>query len=153
RASSLPIVALMTFDTDGQTLGGVSAAEAGERLASLGVAAMGANHGAGPQAALTALTEMAGEGRVLAALPNIGLASLAGSRVVYPHATPEYFGEFAAQARSLGAGVVGGCCGTTPAQVAAIRDAIDANRPPSRPLTVDERRLTIVHGDEQHETE
>src|SRR5262245_4103839 len=130
-ASALPIVALMTFDTDGQTLGGVSAREAGERLASLGVAAMGANHGAGPQAALTALTEMAGDVRVLAALPNIGLASLAGSRVVYPHATPEYFGEFAAQARSLGAGIVGGCCGTTPAQVAAIRDAIDAGREPT----------------------
>ncbi len=138
RASSLPIVALMTFDTDGQTLGGVTAAEAGERLASLGVAAMGANHGAGPQAALTALTEMAGDGRVLAALPNIGLASLAGTRVVYPHATPEYFGEFAAQARSLGAGIVGGCCGTTPAQVAAIRSAIDAGREPTLPFVARE---------------
>ena len=72
---------------------------------------------------------------------------------MYPHATPEYFAEFAAQARTLGAGLIGGCCGTTPAEIAAIRGAIDANLPPSRPLVVDERRLTIVHGEEQRETE
>src|SRR5439155_797401 len=142
--SSLPIVALMTFDEDGQTLGGVSARQAGERLAKLDLAAVGANHGAGPAAALSALAEMERNGLVLAALPNVGLASLSGSRVVYPHATPEYFAEFAAQARNLGAGVIGGCCGTTPAQIAAIRRAVDANRTPSGPLRVDERRLTIV---------
>src|SRR5215210_4498122 len=87
----------------------------GVRLAQLDVAAVGANHGAGPSAALRALSEMRKQdGLVLAALPNVGLASLAGARVVFPHATPEYFAEFAAQARSLGAGVIGGCCGTTP---------------------------------------
>ena len=137
--SGLPIVALMTFDTDGQTLGGVAAREAAERLTGHGVVAVGANHGAGPQAALTALTEMAGDGRVLAALPNIGLASLAGSRIVYPHATPDYFAEFAARARTLGAGIVGGCCGTTPAQIAAIRTAIDAGREPTLPFVARER--------------
>ena len=93
----------MTFDADGQTLGGVSAAEAAARLAGLDVAAVGANHGAGPAAALNALAAMQRDGLVLAALPNVGLASLAGSRVVFPHATPDYFAEFAAQARRLGA--------------------------------------------------
>jgi len=82
RVSSLPIVALMTFDEDGQTLGGVMARQAGERLAKLDLAAVGANHGAGPAAALTALAEMERNGLVLAALPNVGLASLAGARVV-----------------------------------------------------------------------
>ena len=102
--SSLPIVALMTFDADGQTLGGVSAGDAADRLAGLDVAAAGANHSAGPAAALNALAAMQRDGLVLAALPNVGLASLAGSRVVFPHATPDYFAEFAAQARRLGAG-------------------------------------------------
>ena len=152
-ASSLPIVALMTFDEDAQTLGGVTARQAGEHLAKLDLAAAGANHGAGPAAALSALTEMQRDGLVLAALPNVGLASLSGARVVYPHATPEYFAEFAAQARTLGAGLIGGCCGTTPAQIEAIRAAVDENRPPSGPLLVDERRLTIVRGEEAHETE
>src|SRR6266536_476306 len=144
--SSLPMVALMTFDEEAQTLGGVTARQAGARLADVGVAAVGANHGAGPASALAALQDMQRDGLVLAALPNVGLASLAGPRIVYPHATPEYFAEFAAQARSLGAGLIGGCCGTTPAE-------IDANRSPSLPLAADERRLTIVHGEEQHETE
>jgi len=152
--SSLPIVALMTFDEDAQTLGGVAAAAAAERLAQLDVAAVGANHGAGPTAALNALAQMNGhDGLVLAALPNIGLASLSGARVVFPHATPEYFAEFAAQARSLGAGVIGGCCGTTPAQIAAIRAAIEADRPPSAPLVIHERRLDEMLKAETHETE
>ena len=126
--STLPIVALMTFDADGQTLGGVSASDAAARLGELDVAAVGANHSAGPAAALNALAEMQRDGLVLAALPNVGLASLAGSRVIFPHATPEYFAEFAAQARRLGAGIIGGCCGTTPAQIAAIRAAVDEDR-------------------------
>src|SRR5205809_6822348 len=126
--SSLPIVALLTFDEGAETLAGVTAAEAASRLTELDVAAIGANHGAGLLAALTALEQMRGDGRVLAALPNIGLASLAGGRVIYPHATPDYFAEFAAHARELGARVIGGCCGTTPAEIAAIRAAIDEKR-------------------------
>ena len=128
----LPIVALMSFDSDAVTLAGVSARAAGERLRELDLAAFGANHGRGPAAALNALAEMAGGGAVLAALPNVGLATFTGARVAFPHATPEYFAEFAARARSLGAQLIGGCCGTTPAQIAAIRAAIDENRA-SRP--------------------
>ena len=139
--SSLPLVTLMTFDADGQTLGGVSAEDAAERLGGLDVAAIGANHSAGPAAALNALAAMQRDDLVLAALPNVGLASLAGSRLVFPHATPDYFAEFAAQARRLGAGIIGGCCGTTPAQIGAIREAIDADRVPVAPLTTREREL------------
>jgi methionine synthase I (cobalamin-dependent)/5,10-methylenetetrahydrofolate reductase len=138
-ASSLPVVALMTFDADGETLAGVTAEQAGERLRALDLAAFGANHGAGPSAALRALAHMRGDGASLAALPNVGLASMSGQRIVFPHATPEYFGEFAAQARALGARLIGGCCGTTPAQIAAIREAVDADRPPAGSLLVRER--------------
>ena len=151
--SSLPIVALLTFDEDGQTLGGVSARQAADRLAMLDLAAIGANHGVGPAAALAAISEMQSDGTVLAALPNVGLASFSGSRIVFPHATPEYFREFAAQARSLGAGLIGGCCGTTPTEIAAIRAAIDENREPAGPLRVRERELLIGPEGEQHETE
>src|SRR5438552_5017763 len=139
RVSALPIVALMTFDGDRQTLAGVSAGTAAVRSRELDVAAFGANHGAGPAAALGARADMADAGRPLAALPNVGLASMSGQRIVFPHATPEYFGEFAAQARALGAGIIGGCCGTTPAQIAAIRAAVDENLAPAGPLLVRER--------------
>jgi methionine synthase I (cobalamin-dependent)/5,10-methylenetetrahydrofolate reductase len=142
--SSLPVVALLTFDEDAETLAGVTARDAAERLRRLEVAAMGANHGAGLQAALTAIEQMGDGGLPLAALPNLGLASLAGGRVIYPHATPEYFAEFAAQARALGALLIGGCCGTTPAEIAAIRVALDEERRPSAPLQVVERKLAVA---------
>src|SRR5919202_5688401 len=92
--SGLPIVALLSFEEGGETLAGVRAAEAAERVSELDVCAVGPNHGAGLLAALAALEEMRIE-KPLAALPNIGLASMAGGRVVYPHAQPEFFAEFA----------------------------------------------------------
>ena len=100
---------------------GVSAPEAAERLA---------DATASPRSARTTARGSSRRSRrsrgwrrrhpPLAVMPNIGLASLAGGRVVYPHATPEYFAEFAAHARDLGAGLIGGCCGTTPTEIAAI---------------------------------
>jgi homocysteine S-methyltransferase len=150
--SSLPIVALMSFDSEGETIAGVTARAAGVRLRSLGVAAVGANHGRGPAAALSALAEMRADGVVLAALPNVGLASMTGTRIVFPHATPEYFGEFAAQARALGAGLIGGCCGTTPAQIAAIRAAVDEDRPAASSPLVRERELATPVPPTEQET-
>ena len=150
--SSLPIVALLTFDEDAHTLGGVSAGQAASALADQDVAAIGANHGAGLQAALRALEQMAGSEKPLAALPNVGLASLAGQRVVFPHATPEYFANFAAHAQELGARIIGGCCGTTPTQIAAIRDAVDEGLRPSAPLVVRERELVVSAPEPERET-
>jgi len=150
--SALPIVALLTFDEGAETIAGVTAKEAAGRLSELGLAAIGANHGVGLLAALTALEEMSGDGRVLAALPNIGLASMSGGRVIYPHATPDYFAEFAAHARELGARVIGGCCGTTPAEIAAIRAAIEEERRPRSRLETSERELAVALGEEQRET-
>ena len=148
--TKLPLVALMSFDSDAVTLAGVSARAAGERLRELDLAAFGANHGRGPAAALNALADMAGSGAVLAALPNVGLATFTGARVAFPHATPEYFAEFAARARSLGAQLIGGCCGTTPAQIAAIRAAVDENRSSrAAPRAREQRHEALPHTDEQ----
>jgi homocysteine S-methyltransferase len=152
RVSRLPIVAMLTFDEDAETLGGVSAREAVERLNGYELAAVGANHGAGLHAALAALEAM-GDGRPLAALPNVGLASLSGGRVIYPHATPEYFAEFAAQARALGARVIGGCCGTTPIEIAAIARAVEEERKPTLPFASAERELVPPPGEQPQETE
>jgi methionine synthase I (cobalamin-dependent)/5,10-methylenetetrahydrofolate reductase len=139
--STLPIIAQLTFDEDAQTLAGVSANEAIKRLKDAGVAAIGANCGVGPAAALAAVAEMAGggDGVALTAQPNVGLPSRSGGRLIYPNATPDYFAEFAAQARDLGARVIGGCCGTTPAQIAAIREALEERREPGVPLVTLER--------------
>ncbi len=133
--SSLPIVALLTFDESAETLAGITATEAAERLSGLDVAALGANHGAGLLAALAALERMAKNGKPLAALPNVGLASLAGGRVIY-----------------LGAKVIGGCCGTTPAEISAIRSAVEQERKPRAPLVFESPELVVALGEEQRET-
>src|SRR6266513_1532153 len=143
--SSLPIVALLTFD-------GVSARDAVERLSAYELAAVGANHGAGLHAALAALEAM-GDGRPLAALPNVGLASLSGGRVIYPHATPGSFAEFAAQARALGARVIGGCCGTTPTEIGAIARAVEEERQPTAPFAAAERELVVAAHERPEDTE
>jgi methionine synthase / methylenetetrahydrofolate reductase(NADPH) len=150
--SVLPIVSLLTFDEDAHTLGGVSAEQAARALSELDVAAIGANHGLGLQAALRALERMSESGKPLAALPNVGLASLAGERVIFPHATPEYFAEFAAHARELGARIIGGCCGTTPTEIAAIRSAVDEDRSPRTQLVVRGRDLAVPTAEPEHET-
>jgi homocysteine S-methyltransferase len=151
--SSLPILAMLTFDAGAETLSGLSAQRAAERLHELGVAAIGANHGAGIQAALAALNEMGGNGLPLAAMPNIGLASMAGNRIIYPHASPEYFAEFAAHARNLGARVIGGCCGTTPTEIAAIASAVKEERQPSAPLVFAEREVQVAVPEQRAETD
>ena len=155
EVSSLPIVAMLTFDEQGETLGGVTAKAAIEALRNSGLAAIGANHGVGIQAALTALNEMhATDGDLpLAAMPNIGLASLAGNRVVFPHATPEYFSDFAAHARDLGARIIGGCCGTTPVEIAAIAAAVKEERTARSPLVVQEREVALSVVELPEETE
>ena len=151
--SSLPIVALLTFDDEAEVTGGVGAEAAGRRLAALGVAAIGTNHGAGPTVALRALHGMRASGLPLAALPNVGLASLAGGRIVYPHSTPDYFAEFAVQAVALGARIVGGCCGTTPAQIQAIGEAFEAGRTPVATYEADEPDLPLAAPRDAGETE
>ena len=139
--SSIPVVAQLTFDEDAETLAGVRGAEAVARLRDLGVAAVGANCGLGPQAALAALTDMATEagGIPLTAQPNVGLPSRRGGALVYPNATADYFAEFAAQARNRGARIIGGCCGTTPAQIAAIAAAVEEEREPRMRFAAVER--------------
>jgi methionine synthase I (cobalamin-dependent)/5,10-methylenetetrahydrofolate reductase len=150
--SSLPIVALLSFDEDAQTLSGATAEQAAARLQELDVAGIGANHGAGLQAALRAIERMRANGKPLVVLPNVGLASLAGQRVIFPHATPEYFAEFAAHAQELGARIIGGCCGTTPTEIAAIRRAVDEHRRPSTPLVVREADNAVTLAKPEPET-
>src|SRR5215218_330015 len=146
--SSLPVLAQLTFDNDAQTLAGVSAREAVERLESGGVViGVGANCGLGPRAALRALAEMASaresEEFMLTAQPNVGLPSRFDGRLVYANATPDYFAEFAAKAAELGARLVGGCCGTTPAQIASIRQAVTEGRRPRLRLEALERDVVM----------
>ena len=126
--SGLPIVALMSFDSERSTIGGVSARARGASGCARSASRRSARTTARPGGGARRARGDVGARSALAALPNVGLATFSGARLAFPHATPEYFGEFAARARALGARVIGGCCGTTPAQIAAIRAAVDDNR-------------------------
>ncbi len=150
--SGLPIVALLSFDERAETVTGLTAGDAASRVAALDVAAIGANHGSGLLAALAALDQMQGCGLPLAALPNLSLARLAGERVVFPIGEQDFFGEFAAHARDLGAMVIGGCCGTTPSEIAAIASVLADERRPRAPLVFSERELVVSLGEDRLET-
>ena len=127
RASTLPIIAQMTFAEEGKTLTGLAAAEVAARLGTLGVDAIGMNCSIGPLTSLDILRDMAPRvGVPLAIQPNAGLPKRVGGRIVYPLASPEFFSEFAREALNLGARIIGGCCGTTPQHIAAVARALRA---------------------------
>jgi homocysteine S-methyltransferase len=134
EATDLPIVAMMTFAEDGRTLSGHSPGSVVPVLAEHGVAAIGANCSVGPQRLLgvirkmrAAADDLPGDAPAIAAMPNAGYPTMVGSRLIY-RSSPEYFADFAAKAIAAGAGIVGGCCGTNPAHIAAMREALDALR-------------------------
>ncbi len=131
RASlHLPVVAQMTFGLDGKTLYGHTPALAVRALRGEGASVVGVNCGVGPQPTLEILEDVlaaAGDTPV-SAMPNAGLPQYSGGRFVYL-SSPEYFAEFAARATELGVRLVGGCCGTTPAHVAAMRERLATHLP------------------------
>ncbi len=123
---SIPLVALMTFDDHGMLASGETADVAAQRLIDAGdLQAIGVNCSLGPQASLAVLERLArGVQLPLAIMPNAGFAQRTGGRVLYPDMSPAYYAQFARDARDLGARLIGGCCGTTPAQIAAVATAV-----------------------------
>jgi homocysteine S-methyltransferase len=130
----VPVIAQMTFGTDGKTMYGQAPGLAVRLLRDGGASVVGINCGVGPQPTLEVLEQMiaAADGMPVSAMPNAGLPQYVGGRFVYL-ATPEYFAEFAARAVDLGVRLVGGCCGTTPAHIRAMRERL-ASRLPAEKL-------------------
>src|SRR5712692_10331141 len=135
EVGGLPIVAQMSFYDDGHTLAGQSAARVAAVLSDLGVDIMGANCSVGPAATLDALQEMITEikqrhestearPQLFSAQPNAGLPTRIGNRFFYV-ATPDYFADYALRFARSGVQLIGGCCGTTPHLIAAMRKALD----------------------------
>lgn len=131
----LPIVAQMSFYEDGHTLTGQSAARVAAVLNDMGVDVIGANCSVGPAATLDALLEMIEEMRerredhqrqvpLFSAQPNAGLPTRIDNRFFYV-ATPDYFADYALRFAGAGVRLIGGCCGTTPRHIAAMRSTLD----------------------------
>jgi methionine synthase / methylenetetrahydrofolate reductase (NADH) len=120
-SADLPIVAEVSVAEDGLTLADARPEDVVEALEPLGLAAIGVNCGVGPQTALDAIKRMAVRTtRPLAAMPNAGVPTLANGRQMYV-ATPEYFADYARRFTSAGVALIGGCCGTSPAHIKAMR--------------------------------
>ncbi len=135
-APEIPIIVQMTFTRDDRTLLGNSPVDAARRLTGLDVDAIGANCSGGPAQVLRLLLAMreSHPEMTLAVSPNAGWPEQTeGGRVLYP-ATPAYFADYARAFLQAGANMVGGCCGTTPAHIAAMREAIDHPAPSNREL-------------------
>jgi homocysteine S-methyltransferase len=121
----LPIIAQATFDQDGRTPRGQNPVKVAGTLLDLGVDVVGVNCSVGPQAVLEVACTMASVGaRYVSAVPNAGMPSHSGGRLLYL-TTPEYFAAAVPQALVGGIAILGGCCGTTPAHIAAMRGALD----------------------------
>ncbi|MBN1661717.1 MAG: homocysteine S-methyltransferase family protein [Anaerolineae bacterium] len=126
RASSLPIFCTFSFDTHGRTMMGIRPATAAAQVAPL-VAGLGANCGRDPGEFPEFMRAMraAAPGAILWAKPNAGLPRLEVDRVVYD-VSPAYMADVARDLHAAGAQVIGGCCGTNPAHIAAMAEALKA---------------------------
>lgn len=134
--SGLPIVAQMTLDDDGTSLEGVQPEVFGPRLERLPVEVLGVNCSVGPAAMLGAVERLlAVVSRPVAAQPNAGKPRAIDNRNIYL-CSPEYMATFARRFIEAGARVVGGCCGTTPEHMKAIRRALRAVEPGRRSVSV-----------------
>jgi 5-methyltetrahydrofolate--homocysteine methyltransferase len=127
RAASptMPIVGTMTFDTHGRTMMGVHPEQALEALQELDVLALGANCGNGTQEIETVIGKMHAVNAeiILVAKSNAGLPRLEQGVAVYD-ATPETMADYALRVQSLGARLIGACCGSTPDHIRAMAQAL-----------------------------
>ena len=128
--SSLPIIAQLTYSEEGTTYGDIRPLLAASMLKDKGVQAIGANCTLGPQSLLPILAELTNAGAAaVSGMPNAGFPKREGDRIVYPKSSPAYFAEFAREAAALGVRILGGCCGTTPAHLRAMAEAVRSLRP------------------------
>ncbi len=125
-APHLPVLVMVTVDDEGECLDGAAPAQAAAMLTEWGAAAVGVNCSTGPATVLTAIEEMRRATALpIAAMPNAGLPRAVEGRNIYL-CSPEYMATFARKAIAAGAQLVGGCCGTTPNHIRAMRAAIRA---------------------------
>jgi methionine synthase / methylenetetrahydrofolate reductase(NADPH) len=128
--SGLPIVAQLTYSEEGTIFGDLRPGAVAALLKNKNVQIIGANCTLGPQSLLPILQELAGvDGLRISGMPNAGFPKREGDRIVYPKSSPEYFALFAREAAALGVRILGGCCGTTPAHIRAMAEAVKSLRP------------------------
>lgn len=138
---NLPIIAQMAFTEEGVTFMGRTPAEVVRTLRQLPVQVIGANCSVGSSILFDILEQMLPEAdrHPLSIQPNAGLPSRVGERLMYL-SSPAYMAEYAARMLEAGAKIVGGCCGTTPEHIRAMRRVVERHTPSA----VKVRRLSVM---------
>ena len=117
---------MVTVDAEGNCLDGATPEAVATRLTELGVDGLGCNCSDGPQTVLRVIERMRAVTTLpLVAMPNAGIPKAVDGRSIYM-TSPEYMGSFARKVSRAGANLIGGCCGTTPAHIRAMRGALRA---------------------------
>jgi 5-methyltetrahydrofolate--homocysteine methyltransferase len=126
-APQIPFTATMTFDKNGRTMFGVTPEQAAREVTELGAVAFGANCGNGTAEVEAVISKMhaAQPESILIAKANVGLPRIVEGRTVYD-SPPEMMASYARSVRDKGARIIGLCCGSTPAHIAAVRAALDS---------------------------
>jgi homocysteine S-methyltransferase len=123
RGPRVPVFAMMVFDGQSRSDGGLGPAEIADRMIAAGADVVGGNCGIGPAELYQVVTNMVGRGKPVIAQPNAGLPASVEGRTLYV-ANPEHFGVFARRMLKSGVRLVGGCCGTTPEHTRAMLGAV-----------------------------
>jgi methionine synthase / methylenetetrahydrofolate reductase (NADH) len=151
--TSIPIIAQMTFTNDGVTTYGYTPTQVAHALSALKVNVIGVNCSVGPARVLPVIEQIMQTVRddprrpgmvYFSAQPNAGFPEASGGRIFYP-ATPDYFGDYARRFAEAGVNLIGGCCGTTPQHIRAMRLSLDAYARTSRKRP----RITSISANEQ----
>lgn len=145
QLTDLPIIAQMAYPASGRTSSGIDALTCGKAALKAGANVIGGNCGRGVSSLLTAMEHLSPlrDQVPLSAFPNAGFPEIVGHRMVYP-AEPAYMARALAEMIKLGARLVGGCCGTTPAHINEFQQHLNIKR---RPL----QRSADVQGDRRDE--
>jgi methionine synthase / methylenetetrahydrofolate reductase(NADPH) len=150
KETDLPIIANVSLHELGFLQNGMHLQEAFTRLEDLGTDVVGVNCRLGPHHMIRALEEVAlPKHASIAVYPNASLPDYVDGRLVY-EAVPAYFGSSAIKLREQGASIIGGCCGTTPKHILAVKQAIQDLAPVTE-KKIKARKIEVITGDSRED--
>jgi len=147
RTTGLPIVATLSFDTNGRTMMGITPSELAGLHRKHHLAACGSNCGTGPSELVACIVNLAtasDSSAILVAKANCGIPQFIDGEIRF-NGTPELMAQYACLSLDAGARIIGGCCGTTPAHLRFMREALESHvRGPKPDLATIESRLGAI---------
>jgi len=147
RAAGLPIVATLSFDTNGRTMMGITPNDLAGLHRKHQLAACGSNCGTGPSELVACIVNLAtasDPNAILVAKANCGIPQFIDGEIRF-NGTPELMAQYACLSLDAGARIIGGCCGTTPDHLRVMRRALESHvRGPKPDLATIESRLGAI---------